>query len=419
MLTADQFIAAGHAADVRAGDPQRDPVDGVVPALVVEPFTADAVAATLAWASDRRLAVLIEGAGSKRAWGRRPGRLDMILSLRRLNNVLVHRHGDLTVTVAAGVPLRELNAALGARGQQLPLDPPAWHRATVGGVLATNDSGPLRQRFGAPRDLVIGIQLATTDGRLTHAGGQVVKNVAGYDLSKLACGSFGTLAAIVSATFKLSPLPPASTTLVLQADSAGSLAAVAAAIAASQLEPAAFEYHAVPARGGTAGTMRCLLRFASAPAAIEAMIAAAARHAAAAGLRYEAVRDDEERRIWDAHEPRADAASSLVRVGWLPADAGRLFALLERLAASVDVEFWGRAAVGAGVIRMAGGIAEQAAAVAHLRQSSIVGNVAVRSAPAAVKALVDVWGPRTNGPLLDAVKRTLDPNDTLGAGRGI
>ena len=95
----------------------------------------------------------------------------------------------------------------------LPLDPPFADRATIGGLLATNDSGPLRHRYGTPRDLVIGIQLATTDGVLSKAGGQVVKNVAGYDLSKLVSGSFGSLAAIVSATFKLAPLPAASKTL--------------------------------------------------------------------------------------------------------------------------------------------------------------------------------------------------------------
>ena len=100
-----------------------------------------------------------------------------------------------------------------AHGQWLPLDPPFADAATIGGILATNDSGPLRHRYGTPRDLIIGVQLATTDGVLAKAGGQVVKNVAGYDLSKLVAGSFGSLAAIVSATFKLSPLPAASKTM--------------------------------------------------------------------------------------------------------------------------------------------------------------------------------------------------------------
>ena len=112
----------------------------------------------------------------------------------------------------AGVPLSRLNTTLAARGQWLPVDS-AFAATTVGGMLATNDSGPLRHRFGTPRDLLIGITLALTDGRVVKAGGTVVKNVAGYDLGKLVTGSYGALAAIVDATFKLLPLPHASATL--------------------------------------------------------------------------------------------------------------------------------------------------------------------------------------------------------------
>ena len=131
---------------------------------------------------------------------------------------------------------------------------PAWDRgcrsirrsrieATIGGILATNDSGPLRHRYGAPRDLVLGVQLATTDGVLSKAGGQVVKNVAGYDLSKLVAGSFGSLAAIISATFKLSPIPEASKTMRVAVADEPSLAQAVRTVMASQLEPIAFEVH--------------------------------------------------------------------------------------------------------------------------------------------------------------------------------
>src|SRR5204863_193326 len=114
-----------------------------------------------------------------------------------------------------GAALADVNRALAPHRQWLPLDPPFAERATIGGILATNDSGPLRHRYGTPRDVVIGVQLATTDGVLSKAGGRVVKNVAGYDLSKLVCGSFGSLAAIVSATFKLAPRAAASKTVVV------------------------------------------------------------------------------------------------------------------------------------------------------------------------------------------------------------
>ena len=149
----------------------------------------------------------------RKATGRTASRIDVILDMQRLNRILAHEHGDMTATIEAGASLRDVNVALALHGQMLPLDPPFADRATIGGLLATNDSGPLRHRYGTPRDLVIGVQLATTDGALAKAGGQVVKNVAGYDLSKLMTGSFGSLAAIVSATFKLAPRPAASKTM--------------------------------------------------------------------------------------------------------------------------------------------------------------------------------------------------------------
>src|SRR5213078_978246 len=160
-----------------------------------------------------------------------------VLDMRRLDRVLAHEHGDMTATVEAGATLRDVNRALADHRQWLPLDPPFADAATIGGILATNDSGPLRHRYGTPRDLVIGIRLATTDGILSKAGGQVVKNVAGYDLGKLIAGSFGGLAAIVSATFKLAPRPAASKTVIVQAPDVGVLSQVIREVMGSQLEP--------------------------------------------------------------------------------------------------------------------------------------------------------------------------------------
>src|SRR6185436_4129927 len=194
--------------------------------VLIRPSSAAEVAAALQRASEARQSIVIRGAGTKGDWGRTAGRIDAVLDMRRMNRILAHEHGDMTATIEAGASLREVNEALAVHGQMLPLDPPFADRATIGGLLATNDSGPLRHRYGTPRDLVIGIQLATTDGILSKAGGQVVKNVAGYDLGKLVTGSFGSLAAIVSATFKLSPLPAASKTLWLDVPDAAALARV-------------------------------------------------------------------------------------------------------------------------------------------------------------------------------------------------
>ena len=219
-----------------------DAIDGVRPRAIVEPESAEALAELLALCSRERMSIVLRGRGTKLGWGRRGGRIDLVASTARLNRVLAHAHGDLTATVEAGATVGDLNRELARHGQWLPLDT-AFEAATVGGTIATNESGPLRHRHGTPRDLLIGIHLATTDGRLVKAGGNVVKNVAGYDLGKLVSGSFGSLAAIVSATFKLAPLPAASTTLVAAFRDRQALAQAVWAVSASQLEPTAFDVH--------------------------------------------------------------------------------------------------------------------------------------------------------------------------------
>jgi glycolate oxidase FAD binding subunit len=411
--------AAGIDADVCDPDRQRDAIDGVLPSAVVAPRTAESVAATLAWASSQRLSVVLRGGGTKLGWGRPPARLDAILDLRHLNRVVAHRHGDLTVTVEAGAALGDLNRALAAHGQWLPLDPPFADRATVGGLLATNDSGPARHRFGTPRDLVIGIHLATTDGRLAKAGGQVVKNVAGYDLSKLVSGSFGSLAAIVAATFKLTPLAAASATLVVDATDAEQLAGIVTTIATSQLEPVMLEVRAHRPPGAAKVSSSCLILFASLAASVDAQIAEARARVNAIGASADMVTGDAERILWSDHRSRLwSVPGAIVRVSWLPGDLRDFVALLASLEPTAALEMIGRPGVGAGLIRIDGEVTAQAAAIRQLRESKTAGNVVLVRAATELKALVDVWGLTPNARLLAAVKRELDPNDTLGADRG-
>lgn len=158
------------------------------------------------------------------------------LTTEGLDSILEHETGDLTCTVEAGVRLSTLNAQLARDGQRLSLDPPG--DPTVGALLAGNASGPLRHRFGAPRDLVLGVTLVLADGTIASAGGKVVKNVAGYDLARLVCGSGGGLALIGRASFRLHPIPRAARTLVVATDEP---ADVVVALRRSQLEPSALD----------------------------------------------------------------------------------------------------------------------------------------------------------------------------------
>ncbi len=153
-----------------------------------------------------------------------------------LDRILEHEAGDLTCTVEAGIRLSVLNAALARHGQRLSADPPG--DPSVGALLAGNLSGPLRHRFGAPRDLVLGVTLVLADGTIASAGGKVVKNVAGYDLARLVCGSQGRLALIARVSFRLHPLPKAARTLVLQTEDTP---AMVAALLRSQIQPSALD----------------------------------------------------------------------------------------------------------------------------------------------------------------------------------
>jgi glycolate oxidase FAD binding subunit len=382
---------------------------------VIQPTTAGEVAAAMRRASEARQSIVIRGAGTKSGWGRPGGRVDAVLDMSRMNRILMHEHGDMTATIEAGATLWDVNQALAAHRQTLPLDPPFAGRATIGGLLATNDSGPLRHRYGTPRDLVIGIQLATTDGVLSKAGGVVVKNVAGYDLSKLVTGSFGSLAAIVSATFKLAPLPAASKTMKVTARDAAALGEIVRTMMSSQLEPVAFEMV-------VGHEPLVLIRFASLPAVVDAQIAEAAAALKPFATSIDGVDGDAERAVWDAHATQIwDEPGTIVRASWLPANIADGIARLKLCATETKAgaTLAGRAAIGAGLIRLDGDTASQARIIEQLRGSTEFGNVVIVRGSDELKGLVDVWGSHGDRqPLFDELKRAFDPNGVLNAGRG-
>lgn len=182
---------------------------GVLPAAVARPRTTAEVTAVVADARRRGQALIPVGRGARLGLGNPPRRYDVALSTVLLDGVERHVAEDMTVTVRAGTTLQRLNHELGERGQWLPLDPAVAEETTVGGLIAADASGPLRHAHGKVRDFLIGIELVSGTGEVVRGGGRVVKNVAGYDLPKLLCGSCGTLGVIVAATFKTRPRPVA------------------------------------------------------------------------------------------------------------------------------------------------------------------------------------------------------------------
>ena len=398
---------------VRLGLPA-DAVEGVVPRIVVAPASGEALGAVLEWASRAKLCVLVRGSGTKLGWGPAPRQVDVLISSARLNAVVAHRHGDLTATIQAGATLRDVNRVLATHRQWIPLDPPSGDRATIGGVVATNDSGPRRHRYGSPRDLIIGIEFARADGRLAKGGGIVVKNVAGYDLPRLLTGSFGSLGVIVTATFKLYPLAAASRTLVVELSSFSDLGLLALKLSASHLTPTALEFATHP--------LRLAIRFESIEASVVQQSETAAKLIAENGYQSQTLSPSEEEQYWQGHAQLADDdRGALVKVSVLPTDLAETLAVIERLAGKRGYIAAGRAGAGVFLLRVTEEVQVQKRVIDGLRDALQIGRgsaVIVKGSPE-LKEHVDVWGPIGDGlALMKAVKQQFDPAGILSPGRG-
>jgi glycolate oxidase FAD binding subunit len=208
---------------------------------IVQPQSPEELAETMGWASARHQTIELGGHFSKRLMGGPAGPSNMTISTSAMRGVRKYEPRDLTISVEAGIPYCELRRLLAAHRQMIPLDPPFADTATIGGIVACNCSGPRRRLYGTARDLVIGMQFATLEGKLVESGGMVVKNVAGLDMGKLMIGSFGTLAAIAVVNFKVIPQPPCERTFRFSFSGLEEAMAARDAILKSPLDPAAID----------------------------------------------------------------------------------------------------------------------------------------------------------------------------------
>jgi glycolate oxidase FAD binding subunit len=351
------------------------------------PVTREELASALAAAGEAGTPVRFRGAGTKQAWPPAPPAGALELSTAGLTQIVEHNAGDLTAVLEAGVPLSEAQALFAKAGQRLALDPPDGG-ATIGGVVASGDTGPLRGRYGGPRDLVVGMRVALSDGTLAKSGGKVIKNVAGYDIAKLFGGSFGTLGAIVEVSVRLHPVAPDTATALADAADPDELARGAAAIGQSPLE-----HHGIDVawRGGRG---RVLVRFAG--AAPRPQAEAAEKLLRAEGLATEIVDDDDG--LWD-EQRAAQCGPLVVKVSSLPT---RLPALL-RAAGEHGGSVVGRAALGLTWVRFED---PSVAAVERLRREFIA---VVQDRPPDLD--VDPIGPvfAARRALMQRVKERFDP----------
>lgn len=376
--------------------------------LVARPRDTDMLAGVLRAANDLGLAVAPRGSGSKLDRGTPAARADVVLDISALDTILDHAAGDLTVSVQAGVPLARLQAHLAQAGQFLALDPPV--AGTVGGLVATGDSGPRRLRYGGVRDQILGVTFVRPDGVVAHGGGRVVKNVAGYDLPKLLTGSLGTLGVITAAVFRLYARPPASTTVLVAGPKPAAAAALAARIVDSPLVPTMLDFWQ-----GPDGACRLAVRFEGPPQAV-AVQAARARTLSGRG---DLLTGGMEQALWAAFDTVADSPT-LARLIAPPAALGGLLALAHHESDQAGVPLTIRAHLGHGHALLGWPAATPPALLLTVRRHAekADGNLVLWRAPSSVQAAVEAWGdPGAGLALMRRIKDQFDPRHTLNPGR--
>ncbi|RBY81714.1 FAD-binding oxidoreductase [Geodermatophilus sp. TF02-6] len=401
--------ACGDVADAT----EADAVDGVQPALVARPASTPEVAEVLRAAAAHGLAVVPRGRGTKLTWGRPPERADLVVDLSRLAAVLDHAAGDLIVEAQAGTPLADVQRTVAAAGQRLALDGTV-EGATVGGTLATNASGPSRVGVGTARDLLIGVTVVRADGVVARAGGRVVKNVAGYDLGKLVIGSFGTLAVVTEAVFRLHPLPAARRVVTAPFDRPEEAQRLVQQVVQAQVVPSAVE---VDWPAGGPGSVSVLLE--GIEAGVEGRTATTRQL-----LGPDAAASPDPPAGW-ARYPWADGPGrpTALKATFALSGLARVLATARSAAADAGTAIDLRGSGGAGVLYGALPADADAAAVAAVVErlravcTRAGGALVVLDAPPQVEAAVDTWGPVPALDLMRRVKERFDPERRLAPGR--
>ncbi|ERT08390.1 FAD binding domain protein [Lyngbya aestuarii BL J] len=385
---------------------------------IIYPNTQTELADVIAYAKQHKLGILPCGKGSKLHWGGLVKNVNLIVSTQRLNQLIEHAVGDLTVTVEAGMSVHQLQQILAATGQFLALDPAYPETATIGGIIATADTGSLRQRYRGVRDQILGISFVRSDGKMTKAGGRVVKNVAGYDLMKLLTGSYGTLGMISQVTLRVYPVSPTSQTVLLTGKSEA-IAIATQTLLSSALTPIAVDLLSpkLLEKLNKGSEMGLIVRFQSLPESVEQQATRLLEIGEKLGLigeRY--IQDDHhlwqqlKQLIWQSNED----PQIICKIGVTPTEA---VATLSQCQTSGLIH----AGVGLGVLRwetVAPEIVPKK--ILELRNwcNTKGGFLSILDAPSEVKQQVEVWGYNGNAlDLMRRIKQQFDPENIFSPHR--
>ncbi|HYM61829.1 MAG TPA: FAD-binding oxidoreductase [Thermoanaerobaculia bacterium] len=394
-----------------------DAILGVVPRVVYSPANVDECAEAMAQTASEKQRVAFIGGSTELGLGAAPGGLDAVVRSERMNRILEYAPADMVIVAEAGVALAQLQAVAAEQHQRLALDPPHPDRATIGGLVATGAYGPRRARYGAIRDLIIGVTIVRADGIVARGGGKVVKNVAGFDLPKVACGSLGTLGMIATATFRLHPLPEASATARFDAVPAEEVVALLASVRQSQLEPAsAVAIHT------SHGRYDLGVRFEGFAKGVQQQIDRIVALGAAAQTPCEPLGDGDAAAFWKRHDDVRGCGSLRVKVASLPSR----FAGIDEFIAPILAALRGGSFAWYGTLGLgfaSGDVEDIAAAIAALREAREAlirdgGSLVLEAAPNEVRAVIDPWGPAPGSfAIMEQLKLRFDPDRRLNRGR--
>jgi glycolate oxidase FAD binding subunit len=413
-------------------------VDTKKPDLVVFPGTIEEISEIMKAASSSTLSIIPWGGGTKIGFGRTPNNVDVIICTSRLNRTLEHEAGDLVATAEVGAQLKGFQAVLKEKNQFLAIDPPHEKSgATLGGIIATNDSGPRRLRFGTMRESLIGIKVVRPDGCLVKGGGKVVKNVAGYDLPKLYVGSLGTLGLIVEATFRLYSIPEISKTFLLSCPALNTYKEMALSLLNSSVAPTSLEVLNPPLLSAISDKLNLNLKHDMYAIAVRLEgVEKAVREQTLELKRISGKKNGEvillesylEENLWEEIREFPWRISgdnrTVCKASVLITDVEILLQASEELARKSGLKIYLSGQGGTGVIITAfeGKISSTVEAIKSLRALvySLKGALVIKEAPPSVKSQVDVWGEiGTSLRVMERMKSLFDPDCILNPGRFI
>ncbi|MFM1653567.1 FAD-binding oxidoreductase [Brevibacillus sp. B_LB10_24] len=400
------------------------------------PDSEGQISAILQHANERGLRVIPMGGGTKRGFGGTEERAELLLSLSRHRGIVEYSKGDLTITVKAGTTIKEIADYLKMNKQMLPIDPFWPEHATIGGVVAANDSGPKRLRYGSARDLLIGLRLVYPDGQVIRTGGKVVKNVAGYDMNKLFVGSMGTLAVISELTLKLRPCPAYKSLVILTFPDGDwqAIRSFVTAILDSQNEPVSLEVVSPSLSERLHGVREfgLAIAFEDVEKAVQYQVEWLKRHLPK-NASLTVLSQDEADEWWDRFarippykaQPGTEEEMEIgLKVGSKNLDTIEVVSLCHQLGQELQAEVLSHGGAGHGISRayVKGNESKLLAFVHGVRShaESRGGYAIIQHAPLPIRQKVDVWGEKpAYFPLLEGIKRTVDPHSVLNPKRFI